>query len=65
MMKKLPIGTQSFSILRNSDYLYVDKTEYIYNLIEDGRVYFLSRPRRFGKSLLLSTNTLISLILIF
>ena len=54
-MKKLPIGTQSFSILRNSDYLYVDKTEYIYKMIEDGRTYFLSRPRRFGKSLLLST----------
>ena len=54
-MKKLPIGTQSFSILRKKNYVYVDKTEYIYNLIENGRVYFLSRPRRFGKSLLLST----------
>jgi hypothetical protein len=54
-MKKLPIGTQSFSILRKSNYLYVDKTKYIYKMIEDGRVYFLSRPRRFGKSLMVST----------
>jgi len=54
-MKKLPIGTQSFSILRNQNYVYVDKTKYIWELVENGRVYFLSRPRRFGKSLLLST----------
>ena len=54
-MQKLPIGTQSFSILRNNNYLYVDKTKYIYKMIEDGRVYFLSRPRRFGKSLLITT----------
>lgn len=53
-MKKLPIGTQSFSILRKNNYLYVDKTKYIYNMIEDGRIYFLSRSRRFGKSLLIS-----------
>ncbi|MCL2115889.1 MAG: ATP-binding protein [Methanobrevibacter sp.] len=55
MKKKLPIGTQSFSILRNNNYLYVDKTKYIHEMIENGRIYFLSRPRRFGKSLLLST----------
>jgi hypothetical protein len=54
-MKQLPLGTQSFEILRNSDCLYVDKTEMIYRIISGGRVYFLSRPRRFGKSLLLST----------
>ncbi|MDR2440447.1 MAG: AAA family ATPase, partial [Planctomycetaceae bacterium] len=54
-MKKLPIGTQSFEILRNTDCLYVDKTETIYRMIMEGRIYFLSRPRRFGKSLLVST----------
>ncbi|MDR1593904.1 MAG: ATP-binding protein [Prevotellaceae bacterium] len=54
-MKELPIGTQSFEILRNDGCLYVDKTEYIYRMITTGRIYFLSRPRRFGKSLLIST----------
>ncbi|MDR3063463.1 MAG: ATP-binding protein [Methanobrevibacter sp.] len=54
-MQKLPIGTQSFSILRNENYLYVDKTPEIHKMINNGRVYFLSRPRRFGKSLLVST----------
>jgi hypothetical protein len=54
-MKKLPIGIQSFSKLRSDDYLYVDKTAYIYRLITQGTVFFLSRPRRFGKSLLVST----------
>ncbi|KZX10696.1 ATP-binding protein [Methanobrevibacter curvatus] len=54
-MQKLPIGTQSFSILREENYLYVDKTSHIYEMINRGRVYFLSRPRRFGKSLLVST----------
>jgi hypothetical protein len=54
-MKKLPIGIQSFENLREDDYLYIDKTETIYNLVSSGRVYFLSRPRRFGKSLLIST----------
>ena len=51
----LPIGIQSFEDIRNNNYLYVDKTEEIYNLISSGKVYFLSRPRRFGKSLLIST----------
>jgi hypothetical protein len=54
-MKKLPLGTQSFKVLRNDGAIYVDKTEGIYNLINNGRIYFLSRPRRFGKSLLIST----------
>jgi hypothetical protein len=54
-LRKLPIGIQSFEILRKDDYLYVDKTEFIYKLATEGRQYFLSRPRRFGKSLLLST----------
>ncbi len=54
-MKKLPIGVQWFQGLRNDGYLYVDKTDFIYELIHTGKVYFLSRPRRFGKSLFLST----------
>ena len=53
--RKLPIGVQSFKVLRDDNYLYVDKTEYVYRLVSSGRVYFLSRPRRFGKSLFLST----------
>jgi hypothetical protein len=52
---KLPIGVQSFEILRQENYIYVDKTELLYKLVQEGRVYFLSRPRRFGKSLLMST----------
>ncbi|MDR2556303.1 MAG: ATP-binding protein [Bacteroidales bacterium] len=54
-MQKLPIGVQTFEKLRRGNYLYVDKTEQIYNLITLGGIYFLSRPRRFGKSLLIST----------
>ena len=54
-MRKLPIGIQNFEEIRNNGYLYVDKTEYIYDLVHNGKPYFLSRPRRFGKSLLLST----------
>ena len=53
--KKYPIGLQSFSEIINGEYLYVDKTEFIYRMIDTGKYYFLSRPRRFGKSLLLST----------
>lgn len=53
--RKLPIGIQSFKSLREDGYLYVDKTEFISQLVETGKVYFLSRPRRFGKSLFLST----------
>ncbi|GHV26552.1 hypothetical protein FACS1894176_07530 [Bacteroidia bacterium] len=54
-MQKLPIGIQTFADIRNDNYLYVDKTESIYHLITAGKVFFLSRPRRFGKSLLIST----------
>lgn len=51
---KLPVSVSSFPIMVEENYIYVDKTEYIYNLIDRGRIYFLSRPRRFGKTLLLS-----------
>ena len=54
MAQKLPIGIQGFIGLRNDEYLYVDKTEYIYRLKQSGKQFFLSRPRRFGKSLLIS-----------
>ena len=54
-MTKLPTGIQTFSKMREDDYAYVDKTEQIYKLIERGTYYFLSRPRRFGKSLLMDT----------
>lgn len=50
-----PIGIQSFEEIRNSDYVYVDKTTLIYQMVSKGKYYFLSRPRRFGKSLLVST----------
>ena len=53
--RKLPIGIQDFENIRREGYIYIDKTEYIYNLAHYGKPYFLSRPRRFGKSLLLST----------
>lgn len=53
--KKLPIGVQSFEKLRKGDYFYIDKTAHVYDLANKGSYYFLSRPRRFGKSLLLST----------
>ena len=54
-MKKLPIGIQSFKDIATGNYVYVDKTQFIYKLINDAKYYFLSRPRRFGKSLLLDT----------
>ncbi len=54
-MKKLPIGIQTFSEIQEERYLYVDKTSHALNLIESGKYYFLSRPRRFGKSLFIST----------
>ena len=53
--RKYPVGIQSFESLRKDGYLYVDKTPLIYKLIKEGKPYFLSRPRRFGKSLLIST----------
>ena len=53
--KIYPIGVQNFESLRQDGYFYIDKTEFIYRLVKSGRYYFLSRPRRFGKSLLIST----------
>ena len=53
--RNLPIGIQSFEDLRKKDFLYIDKTDCIFQLAHTNKVYFLSRPRRFGKSLLLST----------
>ena len=55
MNRKYPIGIQSFENIRKEGYLYVDKTALVYQLVQTGKYYFLSRPRRFGKSLLLST----------
>ena len=52
---KYPIGIQSFDQIRNEGYVYVDKTDLIYQLVTTGSIYFLCRPRRFGKSLLVST----------
>ena len=54
-IRKLPIGLQSFEVMRNEGFVYVDKTEYVLKLAAESRVFFLSRPRRFGKSLFLST----------
>ena len=54
-MRKLPIGIQDFEYLRKDNYLYVDKTQFIYQLLQHGKPYFLGRPRRFGKSLFIST----------
>ncbi|MDR1977260.1 MAG: AAA family ATPase [Synergistaceae bacterium] len=54
-MTKLPIGIQTFERIREEGYLYVDKTRYLIDLIDSGKVYFLARPRRFGKSLIVST----------
>ncbi|MYB34134.1 MAG: AAA family ATPase, partial [Gammaproteobacteria bacterium] len=53
--RPLPLGIQTFSTLREEGYYYVDKTPLIRELIRSGRHYFLSRPRRFGKSLLVDT----------
>ena len=53
--KIYPIGIQNFESLRQDGYFYIDKTALIYQLVKTGRYYFLSRPRRFGKSLLIST----------
>lgn len=52
---KYPIGIQTFEQIIMDGYIYVDKTDLIYSLVTRGKIYFLSRPRRFGKSLLLST----------
>ena len=50
-----PIGIQNFEKIREGEYVYVDKTATLYQLVTTGTYYFLSRPRRFGKSLLVST----------
>ncbi len=57
MLKELPVGLQSFKSIRDNDYnyLYVDKTEKLLQLAKTKNSYFLSRPRRFGKSLTIST----------
>ena len=54
-LKRFPIGLQDFAQIRRNGYYYVDKTALVYEMTSTGRVYFLSRPRRFGKSLLVST----------
>lgn len=54
-LKRLPLGMSTFSDLIQDDYIYVDKTRDIYQMITSGKYYFLSRPRRFGKSLLIAT----------
>ena len=54
-MIRYPIGIQTFSEIRNRNCLYVDKTQYVYEMANDVKYVFLSRPRRFGKSLLVST----------
>jgi hypothetical protein len=54
-MVNFPLGIQSFEKLRQGGFVYVDKTDYVYNLAYSGRSYFLARPRRFGKSLLCNT----------
>ena len=54
-LKRLPVGLQTYSEVKELGCLYVDKTEYIWNMIHLGKYIFLSRPRRFGKSLLCST----------
>ena len=53
--RRLPIGVQSFKVMREDHFTYVDKSAFIWKLATESRVYFLSRPRRFGKSLFLST----------
>lgn len=54
-LRNLPIGIQTFEDIRKGGFLYVDKTDMIYQIVHAGKPYILSRPRRFGKSLLIST----------
>lgn len=54
---KYPIGIQDFKSIIEGGYVYVDKTALIQRLVKEGKIYFLSRPRRFGKSLLMSVHT--------
>jgi len=58
-LQNLPIGIQDFEKLRQENFLYVDKTQHLLRLIQTGRSYFISRPRRFGKSLMISTLEMI------
>lgn len=53
--RRLPVGMQDFEDIRTGNYLYVDKTEYVWKLASASKSFFLSRPRRFGKSLFTST----------
>lgn len=60
-IRKYPVGMQTFSKIREGNYVYVDKTKYIVQMLENGSQYvFLSRPRRFGKSLFVSTTIVTS-----
>ncbi|MBE0437869.1 MAG: AAA family ATPase, partial [Methylomicrobium sp.] len=54
-LKKLPLAIQTFAEIRENPYCYVDKTAHVWRMIDSGKAYFLSRPRRFGKSLLVDT----------
>ena len=54
-MKRLPLGLQNFREIKEGNYVYIDKTRFVYDLLNNDKYYFLSRPRRFGKSLLLDT----------
>jgi len=55
MKKKLPIGISTLKKILTEEYVYVDKTRFVYELVNTGVYYFLSRPRRFGKSLFVDT----------
>ena len=57
---KYPIGIQSFDRLMEDGYVYIDKTDMVYSLVTEGSIYFLSRPRRFGKSLCVYAEKLFS-----
>ena len=58
--KIYPIGIQNFEKIRQDGYFYIDKTALMYQMVKTGSYYFLSRPRRFGKSLLISTLEAVS-----
>ncbi len=55
LLKKLPVGDASFESIRRNERVYVDKTRHIFKMADEGKYYFMSRPRRFGKSLTVST----------
>lgn len=62
LQRLYPIGIQTFSEIREKNYLYIDKTEYVYRMTHFAKYVFLSRPRRFGKSFLLLLCIVISLV---